>query len=90
MGEFKLLSTEEYIQTLREYSQEQIEEIQRIRTKYENMTWEQYEFLFSHGAIERKAKLKKKRTLWVNDEGEIYYLNHYKKTYQLMGIIKEG
>jgi len=88
MSNFTLLSTEEYINTLEDFTEEQIEAVRKVRDTYENMTWEQWLFLFEHGGVERKAKLKFKRTLWVNEDGEIYYLNKYRKQYQLMGVIK--
>jgi len=86
----KIESLEDYLKRLKDYSTEQLEEVKRIRGGCEYMSWEQYNFLTEHGAINKKINLKKPRTLWVNETGEIFYLNHYTKSYQLVGNLKNS
>ena len=82
MGKFELLSTEEYIAQLRDYTDEQKNEVREFRENMDYMSWEQFNFLFQQKVIERFAKLKKPRTMWVDSiSGQIWYLNHYHKKF---------
>jgi len=82
MSEFKLLSTEDYLKTLTDYTEEQKEEVRNFRGSMDYMSWEQFNFLFQQKIVERFAKLKRPRTMWVdNISGKIWYLNHYHKKF---------
>jgi hypothetical protein len=87
--EFKKYNWEEYKQMLERYgyNDEQIAEVKKIRedSNYEEMSQEQFRFLFLNGIIKRTRKLKKIRTLLVNEEGQILYLEHHKKAYEFCG-----
>jgi hypothetical protein len=80
---------ESYLEKLTEYNQEQLDNVKKIRTTYDYMTFEQWQFLLQQGVVERFVKLKKPRTLWLDENGFIHYLNHYRKWYQCVGKFKE-
>lgn len=80
---------ETYILKLKDYSHEQIENVRKVRSTFEPMSYEQFQFLFQQGVVERMVKLKKPRTLWVDEEGGIHFLNHWRKWYQQVGKFKE-
>lgn len=85
-----LKDLEEYLAGLTDYSQEQLDNVRKVRTEWQHMSFEQYQFLFTHGAINRFVKLKTPRNLFVCSEGKIHYLNHYRKWYQCIGELKES
>lgn len=68
-----------------EYTEEQIAEVEKIRTELEYMSPEQFDFLVKQGVIKRTAKLKKLRSLFTDGE-KVYYLNHFSKSYNYCGI----
>ena len=86
---YKKIVWEEYREFLIKigYTEEQIENVKQIRedSNYEEMSQEQFRFLFLNGIIKRTRKLKKIRTLLVNEEGQILYLEHHKKAYEFCG-----
>lgn len=67
------------------YNEEQLQEVERIRTTYEYMTFEQFDFLFRQGIIKRTAKLRKPRNLFLSEGGVVYFLSHYHKSYVSCG-----
>lgn len=67
------------------YTEEQLEEIEKVRNNYEHMTFEQFRFLFLQGVIKRTVKLKKPRNLFVSPDGEVLFLSHYHKKYNKCG-----
>lgn len=81
---------EEYLEKLKDYDQVQLDNVRKVRTTFQYMTFEQFQFLFAQGVVERFVKLRKPRTLWVDDSGEIHYLNHYRKWYQCVGKFREA
>jgi hypothetical protein len=87
--EFKKYNWEEYKQMLERYgyNDEQIAEVKKIRENpnYEEMSQEQFRFLFLNGIIKRTRKLKKIRTLFVSPEGRILYLEHHFKAWNYCG-----
>lgn len=68
------------------YTDEELEEIKKVRENYEPMTFEQFTFLFQQKIVKRKIKLKKPRNLFVSEQGEIFYLNHRNKQYEMMAF----
>lgn len=87
---YKILELEDYLKLpyIDELPQEVKEEIRRVRSSYEYMTPEQFDFLFKQGVVARTQKLRKPRSLWVCDEGRIWYFNIYNKTYNYIGYFK--
>lgn len=81
---------ESYLARLQDYSEEQIENVRKIRTEWEMMTFEQFNFLYDQKVVERTVKLKTPRHLFVSPEGGIYYLNHYHKWYNKIGQFKNN
>lgn len=85
------LETEEYIKTLRDYTEEQIENVRKVRNEWEEMNFQQYQLLFEQGVIRRLKKLKKPRSLYFCEETNgLYYLNHYHKHYIKMAEFKDS
>jgi len=74
-------TTEDYLNTLKDYSEEQLENVRRVRDTHQYMSFEQYKMLLEQKQLKRHLKLKQPRTLWVNEEGEIFYLSHYFKQF---------
>ena len=68
------------------YDQDQILEVKKIREnpEIEQITWEQFRFLFLNGILRRTRKLKKIRTLYVFDD-KVWYLDHHVKGYRYCG-----
>ena len=69
------------------YEEEKIETIIEARNSSNYLTFEQFDFLFRKGAIERTVKLKTPRNIFEKD-GEFFYLNHYRKEFQMCGKFK--
>jgi len=69
------------------YERNQIETIIEARNSSNYLTFEQFDFLYRQGAIERTAKLRKPRNIFEKD-GEFFYLNHYKKEFEMCGKFK--
>jgi len=86
--EFKRIPWNEYKERLIsfDYTEDQILEIEKIREnpEIEEMTWEQFRFLFLNRVLRRTRKLKKIRTLYVFDD-KVWYLDHYVKGYRYCG-----
>jgi len=89
--EFKFIEIEDYLKlnSVKDLSQEQKDEIVRVRTTLELMSPEQFNFLKEQGIIVRTRKLRKLRSLWVCENGKIWYFCHYGKKYQYAGYFKE-
>lgn len=92
MAEFKRIPWNEYKERLIsfDYTEDQILEIAKIREnpEIEEMTWEQFRFLFLNGVLRRTRKLKKIRTLYVFDD-KVWYLDHHVKAYRYCGEFTE-
>jgi hypothetical protein len=71
------------------YSEEQIASVKEIRENLELMPWEMYQELLRQGVLIRTQKLKKPRSLYVNEEGKILYLNHHYKKYNYCAKFKD-
>ena len=84
--EFKRIPWNEYKEILErfEYDEAQISAVKEIRETAEEMTWEQFRFLFLNGILRRTRKLKKIRTLYVFDD-KVWYLDHHVKGYRYCG-----
>lgn len=82
---FKRIPWNEYKERLISfgYTQEQTDEVFWIREnpEIEEMTWEQFRFLFLNRVLRRTRKLKKIRTLYVFDD-KVWYLDHHVKGYR--------
>ena len=75
---------------VKELDQETQDNIRKIRTEYEPMTNEQFQFLFQQGVIKRTQKLKsKKRSLFVCPEGRIWTFNFYTKQFTYVGYFND-
>lgn len=79
---YKKLEIEEYLKTLKGYSEEQIENVRKVRTEWEYCDFAQMKFLIEQGQLKRIHKLKVPRAIFICPEnGGFYYLNHYCKHY---------
>lgn len=89
--EYKRYNWQEYKELLERYSynEEQIEAVRLIREKCDVMTSDQFRFLLLSGTIKRLIKNKKPRNYYVNEQGEIFSLNHYLKGFVKAGYFKE-
>jgi Ca2+-binding EF-hand superfamily protein len=87
MEEGTKMPWEQYQEKLKsfDYTEEQIEAVKEIRENCELMTFEQFTFLISVGAITRTAKLRKARNMYDKD-GKLWYLNHYNKQWNYAGF----
>ena len=89
--EFVRYSWEQYNELLKkyDYNEEQILAVYEIRENYDYMTSDQFRFLLLSGTIKRLIKNKKPRNYYVNEQGEIFSLNHYLKGFVKAGYFKE-
>ena len=89
--EFVRYPWEQYKEMLKSYSynDEQIEWVKEVREQYDLMTADQFRFLLLSGTIKRLIKNKKPRNYYVNEQGEIFSLNHYLKGFVKAGYFKE-
>jgi hypothetical protein len=72
-----------------DYTQEQIEAVRIVREEAEQVPNEMFDELVRLGVIERTRKLKKKRSLYVLQDGKIVYLEHFNKQLEWCGYFKE-
>lgn len=72
-----------------EYTEEQVKDVLEFRDSCEHMPFEMFTVLFEQKVVERTAKLRKPRNLYVCSEGKIWYLNHFSKTWKWMGKFKD-
>lgn len=90
--DYKRMSWQEYEQMLisNNYTEEQIEEIKKIREsdEYELVNWEQYTYLTQNHFLKRFYKLKKKRSVYGKDS-KFYFLNHQKRAFDVCAQFKE-
>ena len=89
--EFVRYPWEQYKEMLEKfnYTEEQIEAVFETREKLDLMTAEQFRFLLLSGTIKRLIKNKKARNYYVNEQGEIFSLNHHLKAFVKAGYFKE-
>lgn len=82
----------DYIEYLKShgYTDEELVEVKKVRTEYEYISKEQFDFLLNQGQLKRFIKLKHPRTLWVSPHGEIVYLNHYNRQITTVAKFKEN
>ena len=71
------------------YSEDDISAVKEIRENYELMPWEMYQELIKQGVLVRTQKLKKKRSLYVSEDGKVLYLNHVYKKYNFCAKFKD-
>jgi len=85
--EFKRIPWNEYKEILEKigYSEEQIFNVQETRESLDYMSAEQFRFLFLSGVIKRTAKVKKLRCYYTDGQ-DIFYLNHYNKSFEKAGF----
>jgi adenylate cyclase class IV len=85
--EFKRIPWNEYKEILERlgYSEEQIIEVEKTRESLDYMSAEQFRFLFLSGLVKRLVKVKKPRCYYT-DEEDIFYLNHYNKSFEKAGF----
>lgn len=70
------------------YSQEEIEPLILFRESLSHCPFETFQALFQQGAIKRTIKLKKPRNIYTDGE-KFYYLSHYHKCYNVIGLFKD-
>ena len=70
------------------YTEEEATEAITFRDSCEHMPWEMYQMLFEQKQLIRKCKLKKIRNLYVDEESNIWYLNHFNRKFQIMAEFK--
>lgn len=89
--EYTRYNWQEYKEMLEKfnYTEEQIEWVKEVREQYDLMTADQFRFLLLSGAIKRLIKNKKPRNYYVNEQGEIFSLNHHLKEFVKAGYFKE-
>jgi hypothetical protein len=89
--EFKRFDWEQYKELLKHYNytDEQIEEVKEVRETLDLMPFDMYQELVKQGVLVRTQKLKKPRSLYVNDKGQVLYLNHFYKKYNYIAFFKE-
>lgn len=89
--EYKLHSVDEYLalSSIKHLSDEIKEEIRRVRTEYDHLPWEMYQMLTSQQAIVRTRKLRQPRSLWVCNEGKIWYFCKYHNKWNYCAMFKE-
>ena len=89
--EFTRYEWQEYKEMLEryDYTEEQLESVRLIRETWDCMTNDQFRFLLLSGVIKRLIKNKKARNYYVNEQGEIFSLNHYLKGFVKAGYFKE-
>jgi len=76
-----------------EYTPEQIETVKSVRESdnYQHVTFEQFSELVAQKVVIRTRKLKKKkRNLYLGEDGKFYYLNHYRKQWEWIGCFPEN
>ena len=88
METYKPIPIEEYLETskVKDLSQEVKDEIKRVRTSYDFMPWDMFEELFKQRLINRTIKLKHPRSLWVCEEGKIWFFNFYHSSFNFCGF----
>lgn len=75
---------------VKELDKETQEEIRRVRTEYEFISREQYDFLIAQGVLTRTRKLKNKnRSLFVCSEGRVWVFNFYRKSFEYIAHFAE-
>ena len=84
----KPIPTQEYLKTnkVKDLPQEVKDEIKRVRDSYDFMPWDMFEELFKQRLIKRTIKLKHPRSLWVCEEGKIWFFNFYYKSFNFCGF----
>lgn len=89
--QFKRCNWEQYKEMLERfnYTEEQIENVAMKRNTLEVMEWDMYQELLKQGILVRTRKLKKPRSLYVCEEGKLWYLCHYRKDWQWCSKFKE-
>lgn len=89
--EYTRYNWQEYKEMLEryDYTGEQLESVRLIRETWDCMTNDQFRFLFLSGVIKRLIKNKKARNYYVNEQGEIFSLNHHLKKFEKAGYFVE-
>ena len=67
------------------YSEEDINTALEFRDSCQHMTFEQFTQLHLSGVIKRMVKLKQKRNIYLDESGDLFYLNDYNKKYEQCG-----
>lgn len=88
METYKPIPIEEYLETskVKDLPQEVKDEIKRVRTSYDFMPWDMFEELFKQRLINKTIKLKHPRSLWVCEEGKIWFFNFYHSSFNFCGF----
>lgn len=88
MENYTPIPIEQYLKTskVKDLPQEVKDEIRRVRTEYEYMSFEQFTELHVNLRIVRRVrKLKKPRRLFVCPEGKIWYFDFYHSAFNYCG-----
>lgn len=88
--EYTPIEIEKYLELpyIKELSDEIKTEIRKVRTTWDYMSWPMYQMLVEQGALKRFRKLKKPRSLYVSEEGFIYYFCTYNKAFNYAAAFK--
>ena len=91
MTEFKRIPWNKYKKILERFSYDetQILEVEKTRESLDYMSAEQFRFLFLSGVVKRLIKVKKPRCYYTDGE-DIFYLNHYNKKFEKVGLFVEA
>lgn len=81
------MNNEDYKKHLlkRDFSEEVIEAILEQRDSMEYCTSDMFNELVRQGVVKRTRKLRANRSLYVNTDGYIMYLEYYRKQYNYCG-----
>lgn len=81
------MNNEDYKKHLLErgFKEDEIEVILEQRASMESCTVEMFKELVRQGAIKRTRKLRANRSLYVNEDGYVMYLEYYRKQYNYCG-----
>jgi hypothetical protein len=72
------------------YTEEELNTLRPIREDAEQIPNEMFDELVRQGVIKRTRKLKKKRSLYVLEDGKIGYIEHWNKRVEWCGYFKDG
>jgi hypothetical protein len=72
-----------------DYTDEEISNVRVIREDAEQIPNDMFDELVRQGVIKRTRKLKKKRSLYVLQDGKIYYAEHWNKRMEWCGYFKD-
>ena len=84
---YQKLEIEDYLNLpkIKDLPQEVKDEIRRVRTEFQYMSYEMFHELLLQRQICRTRKLKYARSIWVDEQGTMWYFNHYHSKFEFCG-----